>query len=116
MISGKDLEEFKATVARLKEMRRQKKPVYTSDQVFDRIIRFFEQGQAARCQTGVRFCNVNPDGTFSPCGLIITRYKTLEEFKTEFLKTNDCTYCLTSIRANCEKPVRHLLKDTLRVL
>jgi MoaA/NifB/PqqE/SkfB family radical SAM enzyme len=116
MISGQDLEEFKSMVVRLKEFRRQRKPLFTSEYVFDKMVSYFEQGQAPRCQTGVRFCNVNPDGTFSPCGLIITRYETLKEFKTDFLGKNDCVYCLTSLRANCEKPVRHLIKDALRAL
>ena len=68
------------------------------------MVKYFEQGFIPQCKTGEKFFNVNPDGTISPCGLIITDYKTKKEFIDGFCKNNSCVYCYTSLRANTERP------------
>ena len=108
-----DLTEFKEIVEQLLRRRRQYKNFFASEYTFNRMIQFYENGGIPNCKAGDKFFIVNPDGKFSPCGLIITRYETLQEIKDKFIKTNTCTACNTSIRSNCEKPVKYLIKDSL---
>ncbi len=62
----------------------------------------------------MKFFNVNPDGTLSPCGLIITDFKSQGEMYENFSKVNTCTQCFTSLRANCEKSFKDTALDMLR--
>jgi MoaA/NifB/PqqE/SkfB family radical SAM enzyme len=116
MLSKDQIEEFKEIIERLLEFNRKNGLINTSRYVFNTMIEFFKNESIPNCQTGYRFCNINPDGTFSPCGLIITSFKSREELIEKFSKTNTCTFCYTSIRANAEKPLRHLLADSFRSL
>ncbi|OGD19877.1 MAG: hypothetical protein A2W03_08315 [Candidatus Aminicenantes bacterium RBG_16_63_16] len=116
MISGGDLLELREITRRLLAFRKNHDTVFNTEYAFDNMIRYFEQGGIPRCRTGDRFCNVNPDGTFSPCGLIITRHPSLRELRRKFARTNTCIYCLTSIRSNCEKPLWRSARDTLKSL
>ena len=116
LISGGDLEELRDITRRLLAFRKEHGTVFNTAYAFDNMIRFFEKGEFPNCRTGYRFCNVNPDGTFSPCGLIITRNPTLRDLRRDFVKTNTCDYCLTSIRSNSEKPFWRSARDTLNSL
>jgi MoaA/NifB/PqqE/SkfB family radical SAM enzyme len=116
LLSPDDLGEFKKVVTELIAFKKKFRTLYTSDYVFKQMIGYFERGSVPGCRTGERFFNVNPDGTFSPCGLIITRFKTPEELRENFARKNDCSFCYTSIRANTEKPASYAIKDGLRSL
>jgi MoaA/NifB/PqqE/SkfB family radical SAM enzyme len=116
MLSKDHLEEFKEIIPVLLDHRKKHKNIRTSGYVLWNMVKYFEQGFMPRCRTGERFFNVNPNGTFSPCGLIITDYKTHKEFIQDFCKSNTCVYCYTSIRANTEKPVRYALLDNLKFI
>ena len=116
MISKDQLEEFKEIIEKLLEFNRQTGLITTSRYVYNTMIKFFKNESIPNCRTGYKFININPDGTFSPCGLIITDFKSREELLEKFSKTNTCTFCNTSIRANSEKPLRHLIKDSIRSL
>jgi MoaA/NifB/PqqE/SkfB family radical SAM enzyme len=116
MIAQAELEEFREVTRRLTAFNKTNRSVFSSDYVLKNMATYFELGYFPRCRTGVRFCNVNPNGTFSPCGLIITDFKTLKELKINFARTNECVYCLTSIRANCEKPLWRQAWDALKRL
>jgi hypothetical protein len=59
---------------------------------------------------------VNPDGTLSPCGLLVRTYHTHGELKREFTAKNTCGECYTSTRGNSERPIRHILSDHLSYL
>lgn len=109
-----DLVEFRHIVRQLLSLRNKYRNFFASEYTFDRMIEFYKRGGIPNCKAGEKFFIVNPDGTFSPCGLIITRYKHQHEIYEKFLKTNTCTACNTSIRSNCEKPVKYLIKDNLR--
>ncbi len=116
LLDQQDLEELKGIVHQLLTMRKKYKNFFASEYTFNRMIKFYEQGGIPDCKAGERFFIVNPDGNFSPCGLIITRYKSMAEIKEKFIKTNTCTACNTSIRSNCEKPVKYQIKDNLAAL
>jgi len=116
LLTAADLPEFDATVARLLEMRRRNRNFFASPYIFQRMRRFFEHESIPGCRAGEKFFVVKPDGTFSPCGLIIRNYTDYHALRTDFLPTNTCTACNTSIRANTEKPVGFMLKDNLRAL
>lgn len=108
-----DIIEFKGIVQKLLSMRKKYKNFFASEYTFTRMIEFYEKGGIPNCKAGERFFIVNPDSNFSPCGLIITRYETMEEIREKFIKTNTCTACNTSIRSNCEKPIKYMIKDNL---
>ncbi|MFB0566683.1 MAG: radical SAM protein [Candidatus Aminicenantaceae bacterium] len=116
LLSTEELEELKDILHQLLLFKRQHNNVYTSDYTFMRMIDFFENESLDNCRAGVKFMVVNPDGTLSPCGLIIKNYQSLKELKQDFIRSNDCVYCYTSIRANSEKPPSYLIKDGLRSL
>jgi MoaA/NifB/PqqE/SkfB family radical SAM enzyme len=115
MIPREELEEFRDITRRLAAFRKTNGTVFTSDYNFGLMARYFERGFHPRCRTGDKFGNVNPNGTFSPCGLIIKNFQTLGELK-QFARTNTCVHCLTSIRANCESPLWRLAWNVLRSL
>lgn len=116
MLSKAEIEEFKEIIDKLLDFKKKNKNIYTSDYIFKKMPEFFEKGYLPNCRTGERFFNVNPDGTFSPCGLIITSYKFPKELKRKFSKNNTCTYCYTAIRGNGEKPTWYLVSDSIKAL
>jgi len=69
-----------------------------------------------RCRAGEKFFVVNPNGTLSPCGLVIRDYASPQEIKQKFLSCNTCVYCYTSIRGGSERPALYLLRDSLSLL
>lgn len=114
MIPHDDMPEFRAIVDRLLEFKRRHKTVFTSEYVFKRMIRFFETGGVPNCRAGEKFLIVNPEGTLSPCGLLLGNYKDQHDVVERFLKQNTCEACNTSIRANTEKPWTVMLMDAIR--
>lgn len=116
MLSKGEIEEFKEIIKKLLDFKRRYKTIYTSRYVFEKTSEFFEKGSIPDCRTGERFFNVNPDGTFSPCGLIIKDYRSQRELSKNISKNSICNHCFTSIRANSEKPLRYLIKDSLYTL
>lgn len=116
LIPKDELPEFKEIVKQLSEFKRKYKTIYTSDYAFEKMIEFFEEEAFPNCRAGEKFFVVNPDGSLSPCGLIIKKYKSQKEMKEDFPKNNNCSFCYTSIRANSEKTVKYLIKDSLKSL
>jgi MoaA/NifB/PqqE/SkfB family radical SAM enzyme len=116
MLSGDDLEEFKEIIPLLLDLQKKQKKIRTPKDVLWNMAKYFEQGYMPRCRTGEKFFNVNPDGTFSPCGLIITDYKTKKNFIEDFCKNNSCMYCYTSLRANTERPFLAVAREHIRFI
>ena len=114
MLTEEDLPEFKEVTARVGEIAGTCRHVSTTPYVWNRMADYFRTQSTPGCRTGSTFINVNPDGTFSPCGLIIKDYRTRRELLDDFSRNNTCTGCYTSIRAQTEKPLGHLLKDYLK--
>jgi MoaA/NifB/PqqE/SkfB family radical SAM enzyme len=113
LIPPEEIAELKSTIDRLREHKRRYGIVRTSDFVFRKMIEYFELGALPGCRAGERFLVVNPDGSFSPCGLIMGEYRTQDEVVRQFSQSNTCADCYTSIRGNSEKPVRYLIADNL---
>jgi MoaA/NifB/PqqE/SkfB family radical SAM enzyme len=116
MIPAGEIDELREMIRRLLEHKRAYGTVYTSDYVFGRMPEYFLNSSIPGCRAGDRFFVVNPDGTLSPCGLIIRKFRSQREIKRRFLKDNTCAECFTSIRANTEKPVRYAVKDSVKKL
>jgi len=116
MIQPDQMEEFRQVMARLRDFKRAHHNVLTSDWVMEGMVQFFAGGRKAGCRAGERFLVVNPDGTLSPCGLLVRDYATFEEMKREFTAHNDCALCYTSSRGNSERPPRYLFLDHLGYL
>ena len=105
MISSDDVGELRETIERVMAFKKAHGTIFTSDYVLRRIPDYFARGSFPGCRAGQRFIVVNPDATFSPCGLIIRDYATFADMQREFVRTNACTSCYTSSRANSEKPM-----------
>lgn len=116
MLSENDREEFKEIIPTLLELQKKHRRIRTPADVLWKMVKYFEQGYIPECRTGDKFFNINPDGTFSPCGLIITDYKTKKDFIRGFCKTNSCVYCYTSLRANTERPFFSVAKEHLKFI
>ncbi len=116
MLSGEDLEEFKEIIPILLDMQKKHRKIRTPQDVLWNMVEYFKQGYMPDCRTGKKFFNVNPDGTISPCGLIITDYKTKKEFIEDFCKKNSCMYCYTSLRANTERPFLSVAREHIRFI
>lgn len=117
MISGDDVPAFGEVVEELIAFKQAHGNVLTSDWVLRRMVRFFaNEGRLGRCRAGERMAVVNPDGTLSPCGLLVRDYATHAELKREFTETNDCSSCYTSTRGNSERPARYMFLDHLPYL
>lgn len=116
LIPKEGMPEFRRIIKRLLQFKKKHGTIYTSDYVFQKMIEFFEKKSIPDCRAGEKFFVVNPDGSLSPCGLIIKNYKTKKEMQQDFLGRNTCSSCYTSIRANSEKPAMHLIRDSLKSL
>lgn len=113
MITKEELPELREILTKLKIHKRRHGAVIASDYVLDSMLEFFIHHNINNCRAGERFFVVNPDGTLSPCGLILKKYRSQKEMIEKFTKTNTCGACYTSIRANTEKPARYLIRDSL---
>jgi MoaA/NifB/PqqE/SkfB family radical SAM enzyme len=117
LISGDEVAAFGETVEQLIAFKKEHGNVLTSDWVLRRMVEFFRNGgQLGRCRAGVKMAVVNPDGTLSPCGLLVRDYKTHAELKREFTAKNQCNLCFTSTRGNSERPARYVFLDHLPYL
>jgi MoaA/NifB/PqqE/SkfB family radical SAM enzyme len=116
LLTSQQVDELEQLVPRLLAHRRAHGNIRTSAYGFRRIIEYFRAGRMAGCRTGYRFHNVNPDGSVSPCGLIIKDFRTRAELVERFSRQNACDSCCTSIRINSEKPLRYLALDNLETL
>jgi MoaA/NifB/PqqE/SkfB family radical SAM enzyme len=117
MISGDDVAAFREVVEQLIAFKKEHGNVLTSDWVLRGMVQFFGNGgRLGRCRAGERMAVVNPDGTLSPCGLLVRDYTTHAELKREFTEKNECSACYTSTRGNSERPARYLFLDHLPYL
>jgi MoaA/NifB/PqqE/SkfB family radical SAM enzyme len=111
LIPPEEIDEFRRVVRRLLDMKELHGHILTSDWVLEGMARFFLREDQGVCRAGERSLVVNPDGTFSPCGLLIRDYPTRKELLRNFTADNTCTACYTSTRANSERPARYLFLD-----
>lgn len=116
VIPGEEIPEFRKVIEELLAYKKRHKNVRTSDYVLRNIPNFFLNEGMPHCRASERFAIVNPNGTLSPCGLIIKEYQSLDMLRREFPSQNRCDACYTSIRANTEKPVKYLIKDAFSFL
>ncbi len=116
LFSQEELPELKAIFEKLIDMKKKYNTIRTTDSFFYDMIEFFKNESIPNCRAGERFLVVNPDGTLSPCGLIIKDYHSWKELKEKFTKHNTCTYCHTCIRSSTEKPINNLIKVGLQSL
>jgi MoaA/NifB/PqqE/SkfB family radical SAM enzyme len=116
LLSAQEVAELREVISRLLDFRRRHGVVHTSEHVFQQMVKFFKHGRLQNCRTGSKFLVVNPEGTLSPCGLVLRSYSSAEELRDDFSKDNTCGQCYTGIRANSEKPVKNLVLDNLRTV
>jgi len=116
MIPPEQLGAFRATIEEVIAFKKAHRNVLTSDWVLRGMVRFYEKGRIDGCRGGERSLVVNPDGTLSPCGLLIRDYETHAALKREFTATNTCGDCYTSTRGNSERPARYLFLDHIDYL
>ncbi|HSW29552.1 MAG TPA: radical SAM protein [Longimicrobiales bacterium] len=116
MIQRNEMDEFRRVIDTLIGMKLRHGHVLTSEWVLRGMIPFFLREDRCVCRAGERSLVVNPDGTLSPCGLLIRDFATREDLLRGFTRTNSCIACYTSTRANSERPARHIFLDHLAYL
>lgn len=114
LIQGPALTELQGIMEELIAFKKSHGTIRTGDSFLRDIARFNEEESYSRCRAGERFLVVNPDGTLSPCGLIMAQYESREKLVEEFSKNNDCSFCNTCIRASTERPFNNLVRGGLR--
>lgn len=114
MIPEDELDELEDIIDILRLHKKKNNAVIASEYTFRKMIEYFKESSVGNCRAGEKFLIVNPDASLSPCGLHIGNYSSQKEIITDFLKNNTCGNCMTSIRANTEKPFRYQIKDALR--
>jgi MoaA/NifB/PqqE/SkfB family radical SAM enzyme len=112
MIPPGRIDELRETLGSLRDFKRANDTILTSDWVLDGMIRFFERGRLGGCRAGQRSLVVNPDGTLSPCGLLIRDYAARDRLIRDFTRNNTCGDCYTSTRGNSERPFKYLVRDS----
>ncbi len=115
MVPADEIGELREMVRELQQLKRTQRNILTSDYVLDKMVEFFERGSMNGCRAGDRFLVVNPDGTLSPCGLLVRSYATHKGMIRDFTQNNHCADCYTSSRANSGRPTRQLLVDNLKI-
>jgi MoaA/NifB/PqqE/SkfB family radical SAM enzyme len=116
MVQPEEIGEFREVVEELLRMKAEHGHVLTSDWVLRGMIPYFLREDGGVCKAGERSLVINPDGTFSPCGLVIRDFETHRALIEGFTRGNECTSCYTSTRANSERPTRHVFTDHLAYL
>lgn len=116
VIQPEEMDECREVVSTLSEMRERHGHILTSDGVLAGMLKFYENRAAPGCRAGERLIVVNPEGTFSPCGLLIRDYPTRKALLKDFTETNDCSACYTISRAMTERPLWYFVKDHLHHL
>lgn len=116
MIQADEMDEARQVVHTLSEMRRRHGNILNSDGVFQGMLDFYQNGGTPGCRAGERLLVVNPDGTFSPCGLVIRDYATRKALLDDFSRTNECSNCYTISRAMTERPLWYFVRDHLHHL
>jgi MoaA/NifB/PqqE/SkfB family radical SAM enzyme len=117
LVGGADVAELGRIVEELIAFKHRHGNVLTSDWVLRGMVRFFAGGgRLGRCRAGERMLVVNPDGTLSPCGLLVRDYRMHAELKRGFTQHNTCDECYTSTRGNSERPIRYILSDHIGYL
>jgi MoaA/NifB/PqqE/SkfB family radical SAM enzyme len=114
LIPEYELDELEGILDILREHKKKHNAVIASEYTFKAMLEYFKSLSVGNCRAGEKFLIVNPDASLSPCGLHIGNYSTQKEIIANFLKNNTCGNCMTSIRANTEKPFRYQIKDALR--
>ncbi len=114
VLSGEDLSEFERIIPRLIGFKKKHDTIRTSDSFLHDMVRFFREETRPGCRAGERFLVVNPDGTLSPCGLIMAQYASHQELLQSFAKDNTCSACNTCIRASTERPFNNLVAGGFR--
>ena len=114
MIPEDEIDELEDIIDILRVHKKKHNAVIASEYTFRKMIEYFKESSVGNCRAGEKFLIVNPDASLSPCGLHIGNYSSQKEIITNFLKNNTCGNCMTSIRANTEKPFRYQIKDALR--
>lgn len=113
-IPEEELEELEDIIETLRKHKKKYNTVIASEYTFTKMLEYFKNLTVGNCRAGEKFLIVNLDATLSPCGLHMGNYTSQKEIITDFLKNNTCGNCMTSIRANTEKPFKYQIKDALR--
>jgi MoaA/NifB/PqqE/SkfB family radical SAM enzyme len=113
LLDQRQIKELQDIIIKLIKINSKSHHIFTTKYGFDRMVRFFVNQSIPSCAAGYRFFNVNPDGTISPCGLIIKDFNSPQELQQNFSRKNKCTFCYTSMRINAEKPAFFHIKEKI---
>lgn len=115
MIPKDELSGLEEMITKLRAHKKLYDTIIVSDYTFKKMLEYFKNESVGRCRAGEKFLIVNPDATLSACGLHLGHYSSQKEIKEDFLLNNTCGDCMTSIRANTEKPFKYHIIDAVRL-
>lgn len=101
-ISEEELDELLRTLAELKCLRDELDHIGTRDYYFDRIPRFFRDGEISGCTAGVNWLQVTPDGYIKRCSDAPVKCRWTDWNSAVFSPT-DCRKCWYSCRGAAQE-------------
>ncbi len=111
----KQLETLRAELDRIAERMNDNHWITTTQTTLDATQRYFENGGAPHCKSGLRWLVVTSSGDLQPCSMQFVKYPLHEQARMvrEFTKHNTCDECYVSIRSYLDKTFPQLLSENL---
>jgi MoaA/NifB/PqqE/SkfB family radical SAM enzyme len=109
-------EGLRQAIEEVIDLKRQGKPVFTSEKSLRRYYEFLCKGHIGGCMAGERFLVVNPDGRLTPCAMVMAYFDDQPTMKRQFTCNNTCGACYISTRAAAEKRIGEMWADNWRPL
>lgn len=107
------LQELRSQIDSLIQFKKETGRIFTTESVLNKYHEFFANGSTIPdCRAGYRCLVVNPDGRLAPCAMQPYSYDTQKELIDKFSRTNTCGGCLVSMRANSERSIPTMFKDS----
>jgi MoaA/NifB/PqqE/SkfB family radical SAM enzyme len=107
------LQELRSQIDSLIQFKKETGRIFTAESVLNKYYDFFVNGSnTPNCKAGIRCLVVNPDGRLAPCAMQPYSYATQKGLIDNFSKKNTCGGCLVSMRANSERSLATMFKDS----
>lgn len=89
--------------------------IVNSRSTLDTTRRYFAEGGAPGCKSGLRFLVVRSDGMLQPCSMQFQQFplEAREQMVREFTDCNSCSECYVSIRSYLDKSFTQLVRENV---
>lgn len=111
---GEDIEFLETVFNQLLSLKKKSEVIVNSRDDLLKTLKFLKTGNMPRCQAGIKFVVVMPDGFYIPCSMKRERFAKLKDLREKFSKKNyleGCGGCFVSIRCYSEKSIFEEIKS-----